>query len=296
MYMKKFIGKISTFGGPEDMGVTPAEGLAFFDERDLAAPEHKSLFLPESPPGTTGLARRLNPAKMYIAMRWDYSVTPKSWLRLARVVVTNPRNGKRIYARPADWGPHTRTGRVADLSPGLAQFLEVSTDEEVEIEVPISEDDPNPKIDPTPDPRDTNPPGTNPRRGPQGGQGGTVGKIMIAVLLGFAGTALSGLTGGASSLLGGLFSSLRLRILEFLTPFGEAIKETERSNPDTPGPAKLDIAVEKLTGKGSWEWLTRFILQSLVATVNRLIGHNWRLKLEEAAENAEPFLDAVTRG
>ena len=50
-------GKCSQFGGPEDTGVSPSEGLAFIFDVD----EAPQLFLPYQPSGTTGLARRLNP-------------------------------------------------------------------------------------------------------------------------------------------------------------------------------------------------------------------------------------------
>ena len=55
-------GKCSQFGGPEDTGVSPSEGLAFIFDVDQAP----QLFLPYQPSGTTGLARRLNP---YVMLR-----------------------------------------------------------------------------------------------------------------------------------------------------------------------------------------------------------------------------------
>ena len=63
-------GKMSIFGGPEDMDVGPDEGLALVSNTDL--PTLRAYFLPEQPPGTTGLARRLNPSSFYIACRWNY--------------------------------------------------------------------------------------------------------------------------------------------------------------------------------------------------------------------------------
>ena len=42
-------GKCSWFGGPNDKGVSPSEGLAFIYELDDAP----HLFLPQQPPGTT---------------------------------------------------------------------------------------------------------------------------------------------------------------------------------------------------------------------------------------------------
>jgi len=50
-------GTCSTFGGPQDTGVSASEGLAFIYDYD----EAPYLFLPYQPSGTTGLARRLDP-------------------------------------------------------------------------------------------------------------------------------------------------------------------------------------------------------------------------------------------
>ncbi len=128
-------GKMSTFGGPNDPGVKPDEGLAIFDPGDVAA--NPDLFLPAQPPDTTGLARRLNPQAKYIACRWDYTVTPKSFLKTIKVKVTNPANHATAEARPADWGPNLDTGRAADLSPGLAQALGLNdTGLECKVEIP----------------------------------------------------------------------------------------------------------------------------------------------------------------
>jgi hypothetical protein len=125
-------GNCSWFGGPEDEGVDSDEGLAFFYELDDA----RHLFLPTQPPGTTGLARRLDPETFYVACRWDYDKTPKSMLRdpIRRVLV---RVGAReLMAYPGDWGPHEDTGRVADLSPGLMRAFDIETDDVVEIIYP----------------------------------------------------------------------------------------------------------------------------------------------------------------
>lgn len=121
-------GKVSTFGGPDDRGLGPDEGLAIIEPNRLASyPNLQSLFLPYQPEGTTGLARRLDPSKYYLACRWNYSVTPKSWLRVNKVSVSA--NGKTIDAQPIDWGPASSTGRVCDLSPGLANALSLKTDD-----------------------------------------------------------------------------------------------------------------------------------------------------------------------
>jgi hypothetical protein len=126
-----FKGKMSTFGGPHDMGVTPREGLALITEQNKHL--YLEYLLPYQPLGTTGLARCLNPEKFYIACRWDYSATPKSALGRILVKVTNPDNGRSAFAKPVDWGPNVDTGRVADLSPGLARHLGLRTNDVVEV-------------------------------------------------------------------------------------------------------------------------------------------------------------------
>jgi N-acetylmuramoyl-L-alanine amidase len=129
----KVHGKVSHFGGPEDMGVSPSEGLAFIYDVDTKP----SIFLDAQPPGTTGLARRLNPDKHYIAMRWDYDIHSKE--RLAgdeMALVKAVKTGKTYRAHPADWGPHVDTDRVADVSPGLMKSLGIETDDEVEVIYP----------------------------------------------------------------------------------------------------------------------------------------------------------------
>lgn len=124
-------GRMSTFGGPSDAGVGPSERLALVDDHNFEL--FKDLFLPQQPPGTTGLARRLNPEKFYLACRWNYQETPKEVLAQAWVQVRNPLTGQEAYARPVDYGPALWTGRAADLSPGLARHLGLETDDEVEV-------------------------------------------------------------------------------------------------------------------------------------------------------------------
>jgi hypothetical protein len=128
-------GKMSTFGGPRDTGMSADEGLALFTPADLQDPKYSYLFLPTPPPGTTGLGRRLNPDKYYFACRWNYNDTPREFLKRALARVENPANGRTVDARPADWGPNISTGRVADLSPGLAAALGLQTDDVVRITI-----------------------------------------------------------------------------------------------------------------------------------------------------------------
>jgi hypothetical protein len=129
-------GKCSWFGGPDDSGVSPSEGLAFIYKYE----EAPLLFLPTQPPGTTGLARRLDPDVFYVACRWNYDDTPKTMLRDSGQMALVTANGRSNLAHPADWGPHEDTGRVADLSPGLMDALGLSTDDRVEVIYPAPDD------------------------------------------------------------------------------------------------------------------------------------------------------------
>lgn len=127
-------GKASWFGGPNDSGVDPDEGLAFIYEVDQAP----QLFLAYQPEGTTGLARRLNPDVFYIACRWDYDNTPREMLLEELALVRAPKTGKVYKVHPADWGPHEDTDRVADISPGLMKALGIETDDEIEVLFPAT--------------------------------------------------------------------------------------------------------------------------------------------------------------
>lgn len=129
-------GKMSTFGGPGDTGMTPGETLAIIHDSDISAdPKVAALFQ-----GGTGpaLGRRLqNNTTSYIACRWDYKTTPRKYLVGIEVDVRNPVTGKSIKARPADWGPAEWTNRVADLSDFAAGQLGLETNDICEVIVPL---------------------------------------------------------------------------------------------------------------------------------------------------------------
>jgi hypothetical protein len=64
-------------------------------------------------------------------MRWDNHPNGRSFWRDARILLENPLTGVRIVVRPIDWGPHTRTSRIIDLSPQALTDLGVRTDDEL---------------------------------------------------------------------------------------------------------------------------------------------------------------------
>jgi len=144
------VGRMSTFGGPGD---GPAnEGLRYFDESDVKDPRFASLFLPAQPPGTTGLARRLNTESYYVACRWDEVVTPKELLRNSLARVENLQTGQAAQARPVDWRPDPATGRAADLSPKLAVALGLKTNDLVRVTLTAGRVIPVPPPKPKPAP------------------------------------------------------------------------------------------------------------------------------------------------
>lgn len=129
-------GKMSTFGGPKDTGMKPTEGLALYDTpSQFTKAGIGDWLLSEDVAGASGVGRRLDPDKFYVACRWDYKVTTKTFLRTAVIHVTNLANGKTQIARAVDWGPDAKTGRAADLSLGLAKALGLDTNDICKIEV-----------------------------------------------------------------------------------------------------------------------------------------------------------------
>jgi N-acetylmuramoyl-L-alanine amidase len=139
----KLTGKCSHFGGPADTGVSSSEDLAWWETWDQVVDDGaENLFLPQQPPGTTGLARRLDPTKFYLACRWDYDQFPKSYLASGEhLALVRNEAGVQMVARPVDFGPHTDTGRITDLSPALATALSLATDDEVTVIFPFEGDE-----------------------------------------------------------------------------------------------------------------------------------------------------------
>jgi hypothetical protein len=127
-------GRIGMWGGPNDSSVAPSEGLALINPQEW--PQFQEYLLPNQPEGTSGLARRLDPKSSYISARWDLTRFPRRFLQTHKVTVTNPRDGKTAEAQPVDWGPDAKSGRVADISPGLAQKLGLSIGDEAIIQIP----------------------------------------------------------------------------------------------------------------------------------------------------------------
>lgn len=263
--MLKLVGAGSTFGGPnDDPGAGndrddwKEEGLSVITEEDLKLSHVKSLFLEKVPKGMTGLARRLNPERFYVAARWDYKVTPRTFLRDCLVTVTCKRTGRRANARPVDWGPAKWTGKAIDMSPGLMKFLGGVTGDQFEMLVPQPGESLPVKEDayvPQKDPRDNY---KNAPEDPPGEGVGIVGNLIaqLAVPL-----VISLVTGFAKKKLGGVV---------------DKVLKTEKKLKGEPGPAKEDNAVKEILGpekpKTQWgpivEEITRAIIQGIVGAIN----------------------------
>jgi len=118
-------GTISHFGGPRDMGV-PADGTGAITGEIV-----RQLNDPLNPDAATLSARPED--YYYLAMRWSYVPNGRSFWRDARVVLRNPSTGQQVVVRPVDWGPHTSTGRVVDMSPQAMDDLGMVTDDVVQV-------------------------------------------------------------------------------------------------------------------------------------------------------------------
>ena len=126
-------GRMSWFGGPADKGVKEDEGLALYSSEAEMQQHLPGWLLSPAEAKAHGLARRIDPKRFYCAARWP--TNRYSFLRDATVWVRNVGNGKELAARAVDWGPNINTGRVADLSPGLALALDLDTDQICELTV-----------------------------------------------------------------------------------------------------------------------------------------------------------------
>lgn len=115
-------GRVSHFGGPHDTSI---------GERDTGAITQERVRRLNNPldPSPERLADRPEDY-YYAAMRFDYSPNGKPFWREARLLVVNPANGAAVVVRPIDWGPHTRTGRIVDLSPRSLEDLGLETDDQ----------------------------------------------------------------------------------------------------------------------------------------------------------------------
>ena len=122
-------GKISTFGGPGDTGMTKEEGLSLYEHDE--ANKRPDLFVTRSQDLREGTSQRLRHDGMYFAFRFHRPINREA-LQRHPWLFTNPKTGAKVVLFLCDWGPHERTGRVFDISPRAAQLLGVKTDDELD--------------------------------------------------------------------------------------------------------------------------------------------------------------------
>lgn len=116
-------GKVSWFGGPDDTGVGATETGSVTSER------LRELNDPVDASSSTVASR---PEDFYfVAMRWNFSATPRNTWRDLRLLLKNPANGHAVVVRPVDWGPNTSTRRIVDVSPRTITDLDADTDDTV---------------------------------------------------------------------------------------------------------------------------------------------------------------------
>jgi len=119
----RFTGLVSTFGGPRDPGMRSDEGLALIHY----VRECPDVFLPGHNLNAVALGHWLDPRKFYIAMRWPKGFSYDT-IRAKWAVMVAYRDAQ-FRAQPVDWGPGIGH-RIADISPGLADALDVDTDKQ----------------------------------------------------------------------------------------------------------------------------------------------------------------------
>jgi hypothetical protein len=68
--------------------------------------------------------------RYYFNMRWEYSGSTKEQYRHKKVIITNPKNGKRIVTSIEEYGPaaylKSRDGIVAGAPPDVYKYLELA--------------------------------------------------------------------------------------------------------------------------------------------------------------------------
>lgn len=126
--MIKLKGRCSSFGGANDLGMKDDEHLAFYWLHSQCD-ERPDLFYPKGV--EEGTSKRLRPDAFYCAIR--FPVEQKKDYFGSHFKIINPATLLSVIAELVDWGPHERTGRVVDLSPGIMEALDIDTDDVVEV-------------------------------------------------------------------------------------------------------------------------------------------------------------------
>lgn len=122
-------GKASSFGGPQDTGGKPDEGLYYYERSEQFDPPLVGMLLAHQPPGTSGLFRQLaNKTAPYVAYRAPRTAAAKRYIKTHPFLLTSKAHPEGIVVWVLDWGPADWTKRAVDCSDAALDLLEVETD------------------------------------------------------------------------------------------------------------------------------------------------------------------------
>lgn len=134
-------GKASWFGGPDDKGVKPDEGLALLSAQDVNRPPWNEMFILKQLAAGFGLARSISPDAPFIAYRFPtHNQAVRDYLRTHPVIIyesdpalAQPGDTIRcLVVWVVDWGPSvTATDKDVDCSKGVLETLRKTTGDEV---------------------------------------------------------------------------------------------------------------------------------------------------------------------
>ncbi len=136
----RITGKTAIFRPFEMDETVQGNDLSFVpsDEIDAIGSNIRDYLTLSQPAGTKGTWARLNQTSFAIACRWNTLEHSIEELRSMLVTVRDPRTGRSAMAKPIHWGPAIRSGRVAMLTTGLADYLGVDEDDIVEVTIPTA--------------------------------------------------------------------------------------------------------------------------------------------------------------
>lgn len=128
-----FTGKISTFGGSSDSGMTRSEGSSCYEHSE--ADKRPDLFFPRSEDLSLGVSQRMRSEDaLYFACRYPLKAFPRSMLQNTNWLFINPKTGAKACLWLVDWGPHPdNTDKDFDISPFAARCLGLQSGDLVEV-------------------------------------------------------------------------------------------------------------------------------------------------------------------
>jgi hypothetical protein len=126
------VGKMSIFGGINDSGMIKDSGLALYEKKE--ADYRPDIFLPaDACNPNQPVWQRLRPEFPYLAIRYPNNPSLRMIFQATPYRVENIKTGQWAVAWLVDWGPAETTGRICDMSPGLARVLRLETDDQISV-------------------------------------------------------------------------------------------------------------------------------------------------------------------